>query len=299
MFVRDGDRWKLQQVITLSDASQANGFGFAVALRQDTLVVGAPFSSDSALLSGAAYVYGWNGSRWEQQQRFKASQPSAESRFGSSLGFDGDTLVIGASQEDVASSNRAGAVYAYTRDGSSWHLLQRLVSATVRPLAQFGFSLAVRAGVLVVAAPHNPQETASNRSGEVYIFQRNGEQYEKVDLLEAPQPMVGDCFGASLALNASALLVGASEDGRAAQSTTRATAFGGVYLYARNDLSQVRSASLKAPNADAGDDFGRGVALTDDYLVIGAPNEDSGSHGINSGQSDNTQTDSGAIYVLR
>jgi hypothetical protein len=58
---------------------------------------------------------------------------------------------------------------------------------------------------------------------------------------------------------------------------------------------------FKASNADAGDRFGRGIALSADgtTLAVSAPGEDSAATGVNGNQADNSSADSGAVYVFR
>ena len=47
-----------------------------------------------------------------------------------------------------------------------------------------------------------------------------------------------------------------------------------------------------------GDEFGHSVALSDDTLVVGAPNEESCATGINGDQANNDCRDAGAVYVF-
>ncbi len=65
--------------------------------------------------------------------------------------------------------------------------------------------------------------------------------------------------------------------------------------HAINTILQ-QDAYIKASNTEASDEFGRTVAISGDYMVIGAPNEDSGNP---NNQFDNTVTDSGAAYVYK
>lgn len=61
-------------------------------------------------------------------------------------------------------------------------------------------------------------------------------------------------------------------------------------------------AYLKASNADAGDVFGKAVAIDSDTVVIGAPQEDSAQNSITNGttaSSDNSLSNSGAVYVFK
>jgi hypothetical protein len=303
VFVRKIDHWELQQVVVSKNAVQSgDGFGLDVVLREDSMVVGAPLEDDGGVRSGAAYYFKWNGTQWEQQQRFKATTPTPETRFGSALAFDEDTLVVGAQQEEVNSISRAGAAYAYTWDGSNWTLLQRLVAPTPQRLAQFGYSLAVLGDTLVASAPANTLDTTSPRSGEVHVFKRTGAELRPVERLESTHPAAGDYFGYSVALNSTMLLVGSSGDPSTATSASndgRPAVGGTAYLYARTPGGSVRSAFLKASNADAGDGFGRSVAMTETTLVVAAPDEDSVGRGVGQSATDNSLSDSGAVYLFR
>jgi len=59
-----------------------------------------------------------------------------------------------------------------------------------------------------------------------------------------------------------------------------------------------QQAYLKASNTDAGDDFGRSVAISGDTVVVGAPYEDSSAIGVNGNQSNNSASNAGAAYVF-
>ena len=55
---------------------------------------------------------------------------------------------------------------------------------------------------------------------------------------------------------------------------------------------------LKASNTDPKDYFGSSVSLFGDTLVVGASGEASGATGVNRGHTDNTASESGAVYVF-
>lgn len=58
-------------------------------------------SDNSAALSGAVYLYKYNGSDWEQQAYIKASNTDSLDQFGQaiSLASDGRTLAVSATGE--------------------------------------------------------------------------------------------------------------------------------------------------------------------------------------------------------
>src|SRR5262249_6428205 len=117
VFVRNGTVWSQQAYLKASNPDLNDQFGFSVAVSGNTIVVGANLHSsgaagvngdqnnNSALQSGAAYVFARNGSTWTQQAYLKASNPGVNDEFGFSVGISGDTVVAGAWQE---SSNSTG-----------------------------------------------------------------------------------------------------------------------------------------------------------------------------------------------
>ena len=57
-------------------------------------------------------------------------------------------------------------------------------------------------------------------------------------------------------------------------------------------------AYLKASNPDAGDNFGRSVAVSGDTVAVAAFNENSSSTGVNGNAADNSASQAGAVYVF-
>lgn len=100
-----------------SNTDSSDQFGVSVALSGDTLAVGAygedsnatgtngNQADNSALNSGAVYVFTRNGVVWSQEAYVKASNSAAADVFGSSVALSGDTLAVSAWQED---SNATG-----------------------------------------------------------------------------------------------------------------------------------------------------------------------------------------------
>ena len=71
---------------------------------------------------------------------------------------------------------------------------------------------------------------------------------------------------------------------------------GAVYPITVDPMAQ--QAYLKASNTEAGDYFGRSVAVSGDTVVVGAPFEDSGTTSGTGNQADNSASNSGAAYVF-
>ena len=71
--------------------------------------------------------------------------------------------------------------------------------------------------------------------------------------------------------------------------------------FRRNGTEWTEILYLKASNAEAYDEFGATVALSNDgrVLAVGARVEDGGSTGVDGDRSDNSVRDAGAVYVYR
>src|SRR5262245_6223338 len=98
-----------------------------------------------------------------QQGYLKASNTNANDEFGYLIAFSGDTLVVGAPNEDSNaagvngdqtnnSSADSGAVYVFTRTGGVWTQQAYLKASIPNSGDQFGVSVAIDGDTLAVGA---------------------------------------------------------------------------------------------------------------------------------------------------
>ena len=138
VFRRNVSIWSQEAYIKASNPGDSDYFGFRVALSGDgkTFCVGAQYedsnareidgneNNNSALSSGAAYIFRKSGAQWFQESYVKASNTDGNDQFGNSLDVnkDGSIIIISADREDSSaigiggnqsnnSVNDAGAVY--------------------------------------------------------------------------------------------------------------------------------------------------------------------------------------------
>jgi hypothetical protein len=331
------------------------GMGVAVSGDGNTIAVGAPHESssarsingnendDSAYNAGAVYVFARAGGRWTRQAYVKASNAGAGDYFGSfvALSADGNTMAVAAHWESSAAAGvngnqaddslpQAGAVYIFTRSGTTWTQQAYLKASNPGRAGsggedpgdgdQFGFSLALSrdGNTLAVGAnsedssaagaKSDPRDDSFSSAGAVYVFARTGGTWAQQAYLKADGSTntgLGDQFGFSVALNANGntLAVGApNEDSNAQgingpQTNDSATEAGAVYLFTRGSAAWSQLAYVKGANTEAFDEFGGAVALSRDgrTLVAGAKGEDSGSIG---NPADNSIDEAGAAYIF-
>jgi len=351
IYVREGmGTWSQQAYVKASNTDSGDRFGESVALSGDgtTLVVGAPFEDSSALgiegdeadnsadNAGAVYVYVREGiGTWSQQAYVKASNTDSADSFGNSVALSGDgiTLAVGALYEDSSalgiggneaddSTENAGAVYVYVRDGMGTWSHQAYVKASNTDSGdRFGHNVTLSGDgtILAVGAPNEDgsaqgiggdeaDDSASN-AGAVYVYVRDGMgTWSQREYVKASNTDSGDYFGHSVALgeDGSTLAVGAPFEGSSAlgiggdEADDSAGASGAVYVYVQDGMgSWSQQAYVKASNTDSVDYFGYSVGLSGDgtILAVGAPYEDSSAQGIGGNEADDAANNAGAVYM--
>jgi len=213
VFTRSGATWSQQAYIKPSNGEPQDSFGVDVALSSDgtTLLVGSldedckatginPPGCDNDwrddLSMGAAYVFVRSGGTWTQQAFIKASNTGFNDWFGSrvALSADGNTAVVGASLEDSAatgingkqddeSATEAGAVYLFTRTGTTWRQQAYIKGSNTEAFDEFGSSVTLdRSGSMLVVSARgedsgakgiggNEADNSVDEAGAVYVFE--------------------------------------------------------------------------------------------------------------------------------
>ncbi len=271
IFTRSGTTWTQQAYLKPSNTNSGDQFGYSITLDTDTLAVGAPGedssatgingnqADNSASQSGAVYVFTRSGTTWTQQAYIKASNTGGGDFFGSPVVLSGNTLAVGALQEDSNavgingnqadnSASESGAVYVFTRSGTTWTQQAYIKASNTAADDFFGFSVALSGNALAIGAISED----SNATGI------NGDQVN-----------------------------------------SNATNSGAVYLFTRSGTAWTQQAYIKASNADALDEFGYSVTLSGNTLAVGAPGEASNATGINGNQADNSVDGRGAVYIRK
>ncbi|MFO0701266.1 MAG: FG-GAP repeat protein [Nitrospira sp.] len=344
VFTRANGVWSQEAYLKASNTEAGDNFGKSVALSGNTLAVGAwqegsalagvtagspdeTTTSNGALGSGAVYVFTRTNGVWSQQAYLKASNTGASDGFGNSVALDGDTLVVGANEEQSnatgVNGNQAdntapnsGAVYVFTRANGVWSQEAYLKASNTEAGDNFGISLALSGNTLAVGAytedslltgvtAGTPNEAATlnaaPNSGAVYVFTRANGVWSQQAYLKASNTGAGDSFGINLALGGDTLIVGANnEDSNATgvngnQVDNTAPNSGAVYVFVRTNGVWGQQTYLKASNTEAGDRFGTSVALSGDTLVVGASDEGSALTGVVASSPNETTTSNGAL----
>jgi hypothetical protein len=243
--------------LTAADASSDDSFGWSVAIKGNTIVVGARGDDN---YRGAAYVFRTldGGATYSQVAKLTASDRATWDNFGVSVAIDGDTMVIGA---DGDNSER-GSVYVFrtTDGGVTYGQVAKLTADDAAADDEFGGSVAIDGDTVVVGAYRKGDYT-----GAAYVYRTSdgGATYGQVAKLTASDAAEGDRFGVSVAIDGDTVVIG---------SSGKDSYTGSAYVFLTSDGAATygQVAKLTAADAASGDQFGISVAIDGDTIVIGA-----------------------------
>ena len=273
--------WTQIKKLTAPDARALDEFGGAVAISEDTIVVGAHLADQGAAFDvGAAYVYSrhQNGSnQWGFVKKLIASDPVAFDEFGFSVAVSNSLIVVGSPLADAGSLLDVGKVYLFERDqngANQWGQVKRLLATNNLAGDRFGTSVTVSGDTLAAGSPFF-DNGLTNDVGAVFIFGRNQNgagQWGQVKRLVITNTVVPDHFGAVVSLSGDQLAVGAPLADTGAIFDT-----GAAYVFNRNLTGTDAWGLVKKiqiTNSLANDHFGAALAISEDSLVISAPQTD-------------------------
>ena len=226
-----------------------DNFGAALAVVGTELVlIGSPYDNLGASGSGAAYLFGTNGTLINT---FPNPTAASSDHFGSTVAEVGtDRVLIGAPGDSLGAVG-AGVAYLFSTNGA---LLTTFTNPSPAVSEQFGYSVAAVGNDQVLIGA-----IGAIFGGAVYLFSTNG---TLVTTFANPTPASADFFGSSVAvLGTDRVLINSPYE------DTGATARGAAYLFSTNGGLLT---TFISPTPQAGR-FGYSIAAVGaDQVLIGA-----------------------------
>ena len=289
IYVKSGSTWAQQAKIQASNKGESDEFGYSVSINSDGTyaIIGAHAedgSTNTISDAGAAYIFTRSGSTWTEQAILRASNAGANDKFGTSVSINSDATyaVVGAIYE-----NTTGAMYVFTRSGSTWTQQAGPLRATDFGVDDFfGTSISINSdGTYIIIGAHLEDPGGISNGGAAYIWVRSGSAWAHQAKLTASDVATNYYFGENVAISSDGnyAIVGAG------RSVTGGLDAGAAYIYVRSGSTWTQQAKIVSSDAQIYDNFGSAVSLNSDgtYAIISAAYEDTGGG------------DAGAVYVFK
>ena len=279
-----------------STSTETNAyFGWAVALSDNYVIVSAPNAFSA---TGQAFVF--NLSDGSLLYTFDNPNPNTNDGFGGDLNpaqsptmlaISDNYAIVGTAVGNPASGDLSGKVYVFDlSDGSLAYTLDNPNAFGTTDWDRFGMTVDLDDDFVIVGAPYE-DDAGGTTSGKAYIYNlTDGSLVRTLDDPNAFGTTDGDRFGHSVAINDGIAIVSASLEDDAGGTDS-----GKVYIFDAQVAAPAVSAdwsnatlayTLDNPNpygTSASDTFGKAVAISGDYAIVGAVFEDDAA-GVQSGK---------------
>ena len=269
------DGWTEVQRLSRSGASNSDGFGQAIVVDGNRLLIGATSEA-----GGAVHVFERGDDGWMETGRFGPDEVAADGSFGGALAVSGDLAIVGAQDRE----GKAGAAFVFALREGAWTQVAELApdggatemaaddeeaetetETEEAPKPAFGSAVAIDGDWAMVGAP------TEAGMGSVYVFRREDDSWHQVAKLPtgsggppgAQNRRAGAAFGSTILMR----------DGQALVGAIGANGIGAVRSYELDDEGEswVARGSLLPFDGTPGYGFGSSIVLTENEVLVGAP----------------------------
>jgi hypothetical protein len=273
--------WGQTAKLSASDGAAGSGFGAAVSIVGDTVVVGAPGDDNSGSDFGSAYVFerdAGGAGTWGEVAKLAASDGIENDYLGRAVSVDGDVALVGAWGAD-----HIGRAFLYERDAGGadrWGQVAKLTASDGGTWDLFGSSVSISSDTAVVGAYGD--DDSGDMSGTAYLFEKPGSGWTNMNetaKLTATDSADSSNFGYSVSVSGAVVVVGSHGDG------DNGTFSGSAYLFKKpaagwDDMTE--TAKFTASDCAEQDYFAWSVATSGAHIVAGARQDDDNGEGSGS-----------------
>jgi hypothetical protein len=172
---------------------------------------------------------------------------------GCSMAVSSDLMVVGA----VAENSYAGATFVYQKQPGGWTQVAHLFLPGGVANESYGAAVAISGNDIMVSCRNE-----DDNIGAVYLYRWNGTTVDGPTLIANPEPSAFDLFGISVAIDGDYAVIGATGDN---------SSLGAAYVYHLDGGVWALQDKLVNETGVSSSNFGVMVAVSGDYLAVGAP----------------------------
>lgn len=191
------EEWLFEARVVASDGGMNDAFGYAVALEDQLLVVGAEGEEFS---SGAAYVFRRVGKAWVAEAKLVASDRELFDAFGRHIAISGRAVLIAS-----VGDRPKGSAYLFRNNGHRWIEEDKVVP--VDETTGFADTISIDDALVIIGASFDDER--ARRAGAGYVYRFDGNRWPQVQKIFASDGEEFDNFGSAAAISGSCFLIGA------------------------------------------------------------------------------------------
>ncbi|KPA12837.1 Dystroglycan-type cadherin-like domain protein, partial [Candidatus Magnetomorum sp. HK-1] len=274
IFKRNATSWSETVKLTQADGASNDIFGAKVSISGDYAIVSSYNDDDKGNASGSVYIYKRNGSDWPLMVKLTGSDSWPSDNFGFSVAMSNNHAIVSAYLDDDTGSN-SGSAYIYELNTQPMLSEMKNLSFTNTTDSQSIHLTIVDcdgSDITITAISSNSSLVSDidiniNGSGSnVLVSNTTAGTSTYLSLTITPAQMeVGDATINLIVSNSA-----------------------GLTSLATFDVSVMPvEQKITATDVEAGDDFGYNVAMSGNYAIIGAPDDD------------DKGSNSGAVYIYQ
>ncbi|HZU86094.1 MAG TPA: FG-GAP repeat protein [Anaerolineaceae bacterium] len=271
VYVRSGETWNFQEVLTSGDAGDYLGYSVALNADGSVALLGAFNSLEGR---GSAMAFYRNGTDWPSMRTLSVADGLAGDGFGRSVALNdaGNNALVGASKADVNGKVDQGAAYVFTYFEGAWYLVQKLLPNDGAAGDGFGVSVAFNnTGSIALVGAYLADVNSVENQGAAYSFSGSNGNYVQSGKYTASNGETEDKFGVAVDLTDSGLGVMGAYGDNVYESVDQ----GSAYFVSGSSFTLSEENYLLSLTQEVAH-LGDAVALSDDgnYALVGAPFED-------------------------
>jgi len=203
-----------------------------------------------------------------QQEKITATDDSAYDHCGKSVAISGDYAIVSAVGNNTAKGYDTSVAYIFKRNGSSWVQQEKLLPDVTENYSNLS-CVAISGDYAIIGAHYDDNDKGTD-SGCACIFKKEVttgvETWHTHTFKLYSSGGEYDYFGWSVAISGNYAIVGAYGD------DDNGTDSGCAYIFKKDDGAETWSqqAKLTADDGKEYDQFGKSVAISGNYAIVGA-----------------------------
>ena len=238
-------------------ASLGQNFGWSADIDGNVIVAGAPHDVTFGNGAGWANVYRYDGTAWNLEQTLQPGDGVTFDTFGQSVAVQGNTIVVGAPNNDAVAFE-SGAAYVYRYSAGAWVQEAKLIDAAGAFGDDFGVSVDVSGTVAFVGSIFD--DDVGGNAGSAFVFRDlGGGVWTQEAQLLAFDADNGDWYGNDVSVSGDLAVVGAERNGS-----------GAAYTYRNSGTDWVLVQKLVASVPSPDDTLGSSVSVDGSRVAAGA-----------------------------